>query len=460
MKYVVIGAGAGGLVVAIGLAAAKKEVTLIEKGLFGGDCTNFGCVPSKSLISSAIYAHAITRAEKWGVQPESKIFQATKALERVREIVKQVRSHEEPETLEKLGIKVCKGAASFLGPHTLQIADREKIHADKIIIATGSFPKIPNIPGLSGTPYLTNETIFNLQTIPKSLICLGGGPIGCELAQAFARLGTQVTILHHSPHILSRESPFAQEILETSLQEEGLDLALNFEPISISHNGQNFTITSKNGETKTAEQLLISLGRAPHLDLLQLEKAKIDFSEKGVTIDKYGRTNQKHIYALGDAAGAPFFTHKAEFHGRAILQNLLLPLKKRLDRTPIPRATFTDPEIASVGLSEKEALERYLPKKIRTYRLPFSEVDRAICAGRTNGGVEIVTKKWSSKILGCTIVGERAGEMLAQITLAMEANIPMRRLSNLIHPYPTYSRAIRKTADKWLKEVLLKLLKG
>ena len=459
MEYIVIGAGAGGLVVAIGLAAAKKKVTLIEKGLFGGDCTNFGCIPSKSLISSAHIAYAIQYGGKWGIQPESTKLQAGKALERVRQIVTQVRSHEEADTLEKLGIKVCKGSASFIDSHTLQVENSGNLSADRIIIATGSTPKIPSIPGLKETPFLTNETIFNLTQVPKSLICLGGGPIGCELAQAFSRLGSEVTIIHHSPHILSKESPYTQEILESSLKEEGLDLALNFEPSSISYDGQNFTVTSKDGEVKSAEQLLVSLGRAPHLDLLQLGKAQIDSTAAGITIDKYGRTSQKHIYALGDAVGAPFFTHKAEFHGRIILQNLLLPWNKRLDRTPIPRATFTDPEIASVGLSEEEALKIYSAKSLHTYRLPFSEVDRAVCAGRTNGGIEIVTKKWTSKILGCTIVGERAGELLAQISLAMEANIPLRKLSNLIHPYPTYSRAIRKTADKWLKEVLLGLLK-
>lgn len=459
MSYIVIGAGAGGLVVAIGLAAAKKDVTLVERGLFGGDCTNFGCVPSKSLISSAHMAHAFQSSEKWGVVAESKKFQAAKSLARVREIVTTVRSHEEPETLEKLGVKVCKGAASFVNPHTLHLEGVGELTAKKIIIATGSKPKIPSIPGLSETPFLTNETIFSLEEVPESLICIGGGPIGCELAQAFSRLGCRTTIIHHSAHLLSKESPFAAEILEKTLQEEGLDLALHFEPASITHDGQNFTVTGKNGEQKQAKQLLISLGREPHIDLLRLENAGINYSPKGIAIDPYGRTSQKHIYALGDAVGAPFFTHKAEFHGRTILQNLLLPWNKRLDKTPIPRTTFTDPEIASIGLSEKEALEQYSARKIHTYRLPFAEVDRAICAGRTDGGVEIVTKKWSSKILGCTIVGERAGEMLAQITLAMETNTPLRKLSGLIHPYPTYSRAIRKTADKWLKEVLLGVLK-
>jgi len=451
MKVIVIGAGAGGLVVAIGAARAGKKVILVEKGHFGGDCTNFGCIPSKSLIASGHVAHALKR--NLGVDFNADAFNADGALERVRSIVNQVRSHEEPEALEKLGIKTIKGCATFIDPRHISV-NGETIEGDRFVIATGSRPQIPNLNGLSETPYLTNETVFDLKKVPKSLMCLGGGPIGCELAQALNRLGAKVTLLQHSKHLLKRETAAAQALIEKTFIDEGIDLQLGIEMESVSYDGTAFHLNGLQ-----AEALLVSTGRKPNIEELNLEKAQVHFSQDGIAINRACQTSQKHIFAVGDVTGPPFFTHRAEFHGRTALKNILLPIKSKWPKQEIPRVTFTDPEVASIGLNKEEALEQYSEKKLHIYELPFTEIDRALCVGHEEGFIQIVTKKWSSQILGATIVGERAGEMLAPISLAMQQKIPLRKFAAVIPPYPTYSIGLRKLGDRYLLDVILASLK-
>ena len=443
-SLVVIGAGAGGLVVAIGFAKAGKKVLLIENGNYGGDCTNFGCIPSKTLIGLAKHQK--------------------KDLSFVRQIVHEVRAHEEPVSLNKLGVETLTAQASFLEPHVILAKEKSgktvQVQAKKIVIATGSSPQIPPIPGLNDTPFLTNESIFNLEQIPKSLIVLGGGPIGSELAQAFQRLGTSVHLIHSHSGILARESKEASDILIERFRKEGMVLHLNSKVERVEYKSASFKVVLS-GKTVEAERLLVATGRKPHINELQLEKAGVAFTDKGVIVDAFGRTSQKHIFAIGDATGPPFFTHLAESRGRTVLTTLLLSpfFKKKIDRQAIPRVTYTDPEIASIGLSEEEAFETYGQKKIAVYLVPMSEVDRAITQGRTEGFVKIVTKRWSSHILGATIICPRAGEMLSEISLAMFAKIPLRKLAGLIHPYPTYSLAIRRAADKWLSQTILSFIR-
>lgn len=469
---IVIGAGAGGLVVAIGAAKAKKKVLLIEKGNYGGDCTNFGCIPSKSLIAASHAAHYIKNSPRWGIQSSVSVFDSTGALERTRRIVEEIKSHEDPEALAKLGVETITGIASFTDSHTLKVilddGKTKTVRGKNIVIATGSYPYIPKIKGLEDCPYCTNESIFDLKTVPKRLGVIGGGPIGCELAQAFQRLGSQVSIIQHDLHILKREEIEAQQILEKVFTDEGIVLKSNCEPLEVKHQSgiikvQVLNKTSGEKETIEVDHLLVSAGRRPCIEKLNLDTIGLTTSKKGILVDKYGRTNHKHIWAVGDVVGHAMFTHVAENEARTVLTNLLLPwpLGSKLDiEQAIPRVTYTDPEIASVGLTEKQAEEMYGEHRIAVYTVPFSEVDRAITAGRTEGVVKIVTKKWSSKILGATIVAPRAGEMLTQLTTAMRGNIPLRKLASLIHPYPTYSLAIRKAADQWLtKTVLPTLLK-
>lgn len=456
---IVIGAGAGGLVIAIGAAKAGKKVLLIEKGPFGGDCTNFGCIPSKTLIAQAEIAHNLKIS---GAKFDS--FNANEALERVRDIIARVRAHEEPEALQKIGVETLTGEASFVDCHTLEVKRKdgqtETVKGKKIVIATGSYPFIPPIEGLKEAPFLTNETIFDLKEIPKSLAVLGAGPIGCELGQAFSRLGSKVTIIESLRGALPNEEPEVCRVLAEQFKKEGMDLYVKCDTNQITYREGKFLIciVEEGAEHDIeVEKLLIATGRPPNT--AGLEKAGVNFSEEGIRVDAYGRTNQKHIYAVGDCVGTPFFTHRAEYHGRAVLISLLIPfMRKKVEGEPLPRVTFTDPEIASVGLSEKQAHEKYGPSKIATYHVPFSDIDRAICSAREEGFVKVITKKWSSSILGATIVAPRAGEMLQEVTLAMQAKKPLRSLARLIHPYPTYSAAIRKAADMWLTQTILKLL--
>ncbi len=440
MEYqvIVIGAGAGGLVVAIGAARAGKKVLLIERENWGGDCTNFGCIPSKTLIAEAEHRK----------QPASKIFEHVKAT------VAQVRSHEDAAALKDKGVETRQGVAHFVDPHTLQVGD-ETISGEQIVIATGSSPHIPEIRGLKETPFLTNETVFDLKDAPKTLAVLGGGAIGCELAQAFQRLGSQVTLIHRGANLLKKEEPDAQQVIAQQFEKEGIILKLNTEPETVSFENGLFHLIDQ-----TFDALLVSVGRQPNVAALELDKAGVAFSAKGIPVDGYGRTNQRHIWAVGDVTGGPIFTHAAENQGRTVLTSLLLPIKKRLDeKQPVPRVTFTDPEVASFGPLEHEVIEEHGEKNIKTYHVPLSENDRAITAGRTEGFVKVITHRESSAIIGATIVAPRAGEMLPELSLAKMGKIPLKKLANLIHPYPTYNLAIRKAADMWLTEILVPKLK-
>ncbi|MCB1110705.1 MAG: FAD-dependent oxidoreductase [Chlamydiia bacterium] len=448
---VVIGAGAGGLVIAIGAAKAGKKVLLIEKKRYGGDCTNYGCIPSKSLIAAAHAAHFLKHCDQLGIQPSPFSFEAKGALTRVRKIVSGIRSHEEPKALNALGVETLDGTASFVDKKTV-LVEGQKVQGRQIVIATGSYPFIPPIEGLEGTPFLTNETIFDLDHIPQSIIFVGGGPICSEMAQAFCRLGAQVTLIESRSHLLAREEKETQEVLEDVFRKEGISLLLGERTERVSYQGR-FTVEVRGKATHSleAEALFIGVGRRPHLKELNLDAAQVKYSEDGIPVDAYGRTNIKNIWAVGDVTGPPFFTHYAENQARTVLSNLILPFLLKKSRQAIPRCTYTDPEVASIGLKEEECN----PKKIAVYRVPFSEVDRSITSGRTEGFVKIITKKWSSHILGATIVGPRAGEMLMQISTAMYSKIPLRKLRGLMHPYPIESLAIRKAADKWLTETIL-----
>jgi len=468
MSYsiIVIGAGAGGLVIAIGAARAGKKVLLIERGHWGGDCTNFGCIPSKALIASAHSAHAVHAGKKLGLEGGAPFTHAEKALERVRDLISEVRGHEDPAALKEKGVETLTGVAQFIDRYRLKVVDdqgKERVVTGKqIVIGTGGSPLIPQIEGIEGTPYLTNETLFDLKEIPKRLCIVGGGPIGCELAQAFSRLGSQVTQVHRRTYLLKKEEPDAQKVIAETFRQEGIDLYLGYSPKRVNYANGEFTIEIE-GEEKTvilSDALLLAAGRKPNLDSLNLEAAGVNFSKGGIEVNRFGQTNQKHIWAVGDVTGGPQFTHAAENQARTVLASLLLPFRKKMDhKQPVPRVTFTDPEVASFGLLEKEGEEAYGKENVKTYHVPFTENDRAMTAGRREGFVKVVTKKSSSKILGATIVGPRAGEMLPELSLAKRENIPLRKLARIIHPYPTYNLAIRRAADQWLTEVFLPKLR-
>ena len=447
---IVIGAGAGGLVVAIGASKMKKKVLLVERGHWGGDCTNFGCVPSKAIIASG-ESLALIKDEQLGVKTELSKTDTAGVLERVRNIRAKIRHHEEPEALTKLGLQVADGIAHFMTPNSICVEQKEgkkEYMGKKFVLACGSHPFIPKIAGIDKIPYLTNETIFDLKTVPKTLAVIGGGPIGCELAQAMQHLGASVTLIHKHETLLAKEPKQAAEVLHERLKKAGMNFKLGYEPQKLEKKDSKIIIHLKKGtkqETVEADALLLSVGRRPNLKELDLDKAQVAYTDKGVVTNAKLQTSQKHIYAIGDVTGPPFFTHLAENHGRTVLRNIAIPFfQKKRSQQPIPRVTYTDPEIASIGLLKEEAFEKYCEKSIAVYNVPFSEVDRAITQSREEGFLEIVTKKWSSKILGATIVGPRAGEMVAELSVAIYFGIPLRKLADIIHAYPTYNLAIRK----------------
>ncbi|NGX44138.1 MAG: Mercuric reductase [Candidatus Anoxychlamydiales bacterium] len=472
-KYVVIGAGAAGLVVAIGLAKAKKKVLLIENNLLGGDCTNFGCIPSKTLIASSKIAHDIKRAKDFGINfkiGNSTIdhldFDTNSSLKRVRDTIEKIRLNEDEKALKKIGVDTLKAKASFKTDKIIEAINKDdqtlNVFAKKIIIATGSVPFIPPINGLDKTPYDTNETIFNLEKIPKSLTILGAGAIGSELSQAFQRLGSKVTLIDLAPKILFNEDIDSSKMLKNVFEEEGISLYLNSSVENIKYQNDSFEVIVKNKESSyvnqiKSEKLLVATGRIANLKNLNLENAGIDYSNKGIEVDNFARTNKKHIFAIGDCIGDPFFTHKAENMARSVLFTLLVPfLKKKISLSLMPRVTFTDPEVASIGLNERQAIKKHSKKHVATYFVSLDTLDRAICENEKKGFVKIVTHKFSGEILGACIVAKRAGEMLSEIILSMKKNIKIHSLANLIYPYPTYSLAIRKAADMYLTQTIFK----
>lgn len=457
-KFVVIGAGAAGLVVAVGLAKARKNVLLVDKGNWGGDCTNFGCIPSKSLIHISNTLHGLSLLHKLNILSKPPKIEAHNALSQMRRIKDEIREEEEPLALKELGLETLTGTATFLDPHTLKVTNKDQqtiVKSQEIILATGSNPYIPSLAGLDTVPFLTNETLFSLTEIPEHLVILGGGPMGCEMAQSFSRLGSKVTLIQHNEYLLPKEDKEASQLMASLFEEEGITLHLKCTAERVERKNHHILVYSqKFREPLVASHLLVSVGRRPDLEKLQLSKANVTYSAKGIPTDCYYRTNQRNIYAIGDAQGNELFTHYAEFQGRHLLKNLILPwpFRFKANKHPlIPRVTYVDPEIASVGVIDDNTLT--------SYTLPFTRLDRARCTGSENGFIKILTKKWSGQIMGATIVGPRAGEMLVQIITAMDQKIPIRKLANIIYPYPSFSLAVRKAADQYYTKTLLSLIK-
>lgn len=460
-QIAVIGAGAAGLVVAIGAAMTGKKVLIIDKGPYGGDCTNFGCIPSKALIASAKAAFCIKTSHELGLCLKDSSFQTEAVLDRVRSLIDEVRSRGDATALEKKGVHTLTGLASFESEHVLKVdvqGETKEVYSDSIVIATGSSAKVPQIDGLNQTPFHTNATIFDLKTIPKSLVIIGGGPIGCELGQAFQRLGAKVSIIHNKENLLDKEEVAASQLIAKQFESEGINIFLKQDVQSVHYCNNQFIVTLNEHSFLEAEQLLVAVGHQPNIKSLNLEKIGVRFTEEGISVDSHGKTTIPHIWAVGDCIGQPFYSHAAEYQARAVLSSFLNPFfNYRIDKQSIPRITFTDPEVASIGLSENEAREKY--GTIATYIVPFSSIDRAITTGRTDGFVKIMTRKWSSHILGATLVGEGAGELLSEISTAMYMKIPLRKLANVIHLYPSYSLSIRHAADLWFKQTILPLYK-
>ena len=450
-NLVVIGAGTAGLVTAAGAAGLGAKVALVEKHLLGGDCLNVGCVPSKAVIRSGRAVFDAKETGSFGVRvgkPVEIDFPAV--MERMRKLRADLSPNDSAQRFAKLGVDVFLGEARFAGPDTVEVAGKT-LRFKRAVIATGARALEPLIPGLAEAGYLTNETVFNLTQCPARLAVIGGGPIGCELAQAFQRLGSQVCLLHKNAHLLDREDMEAAAIVQRSFVREGVTLRLNAKITRAERNGGGKLVsyeTQGKEETLAVDEILAGAGRAPNIEGLNLEAAGVQYDRrKGVLVNDYLQTSNPHIYGAGDVCLAWKFTHAADFSARIVIQNALFLGRKKASALTMPWCTYTDPEIAHVGLYERDARER--GREVDTYVRQFKEVDRALLDGEEEGFVKIHVRKGRDEILGATIVARHAGEMISEITVAMAARIGLGKLASVIHPYPTQAEALRQCGDAY-----------
>jgi pyruvate/2-oxoglutarate dehydrogenase complex dihydrolipoamide dehydrogenase (E3) component len=445
--FVIIGAGSGGLIAADFAAKLGVRVALLEKHQIGGDCTWTGCIPSKALLKVARVAHTARNASSFGIETETVRADMSTVRDYVKGAIEAVYQFETPERLAKSGIQVIFGPAMFLDSHTLMVGDR-KINAGKILIATGAKPALPPVVGIDSVPHFTYENIFENTILPKHLVVLGAGPIGVEIAQAYRRLGSEVTIV--DVDLLPEYERDAASALKSVFVQEGI----RFVPgLCLSADESEGAITINTGsQTVRGDKLLVATGRQPRIDGLNLEKSGVRFSEEGIEVNKYLRTNIKHIYAAGDVTGGPQFTHVAGWQGFIAARNALLPGNENGTRQVIPATIFTDPEIAQVGLTEPEARHRF-GDEVRIKRMSMLRSDRSITENSRDGFIKLIFRS-NGKILGATIVSERAGETINEIVLAMENGIRMKDLARTIHVYPSFAvDAMRLAADASLEDL-------
>ena len=457
---VVIGAGTAGLVVAAGAAGLGLglKVALIESHLMGGDCLNVGCVPSKTMIRSARTIGEIWQGQELGIKVEGVEIDFGAVMERMRRIRSDISHADSASRFKDLGVDVFLGDGQFASNNTVTVEDRV-LKFKKAVIATGSRAAIPEIPGLVAAGYLTNETVFSLVKRPQRLAVIGGGPIGCELAQTFRRLGCEVILLHRGSQVLNKEDPAAAAILQQVLLDEGVKLILDCQVQQVTTTAAGKTLSySSNGRSDTAivDEILIGAGRIPNIESLNLAIAGVAADAKGVEVNDYLQTNNSRIYAAGDVCMKWQFTHAADAAARIVIKNTLFsPFgigKTKLSSLVMPWVTYTEPEIAHVGLSDDDAHQAGI--EFETINIPMSSVDRAITDGETQGFVKIIHRRGSDEILGATIVASRAGELISEVTTAMVNKIGLSKLSSTIHPYPTQGDGIKKAADAYRRKLL------
>jgi len=441
---VVIGAGSAGLTVAIGAAGIGAKVLLVEKEKIGGDCTHHGCIPSKSLIH---ISKEIKIAKKYAKDFK---FSISQILQNVEQTVNSIYNHETPEKLKDQGVDVIIGNAKFISQNTIEVND-QIITAKKIVIATGSRASIPNIEGLDSITYLTNKTIF----IPKdftSIVIIGGGPIGCELGQAFSNLGIKTTIVQAQNSILNRENKEASQLVQNIFTQEHINLFLNSQTTKIEEKNGSKIVHIKNDKGEitqvNTDEVLIATGRIPNIEDLGLDAVGIQYDKRGIFINNFCQTNVKNIYAIGDVARGPQFTHFANHQGKVAIAHMIFKLPFVYEKDIIPRVTYTQPEIASIGQDFTEESPLVKEGKVLILQKYYNAIDRAITDQATEGFFKIFVNK-KGYILGACLVGNVAGELIGEIALAMKHKITISKLADTIHPYPTYSYGLRNCADQF-----------
>lgn len=461
-NLVVIGAGTAGLVTAAGAAGLGAKVALIERELMGGDCLNVGCVPSKGLISAARLARTIRQAEEFGVQvPTGTTADFGQVMQRMRRLRAEISPNDSAARFRDLGVDVYLGGGRFTSSNTILVGD-QLLSFRKAVIATGARASAPPIPGLDQVPYLTNESVFSLTERPRRLGIIGAGPIGCELAQAFANLGSEVLLVEVAHGILPLEDRDAAEIVRESIQRDGVTLLCCGKELKLRREaGQIRMSVESHGQQydEAVDQLLVSVGRAPNVQHLGLESVGVEFDLRtGVRVNDRMQTTNPHIFAAGDVCSKYKFTHSADFMARIVIQNALFKGRAKASALTIPWCTYTTPEIAHVGLYEKDANEQGIA--LDTYIQHFADIDRAILAGETEGFVKVHTRKGTDQILGATIVAPHAGDLISEITLAMTHGLGLKKIGSTIHPYPTQAEAIRKLGDQFNRTRLTPFVKS
>ena len=440
----VIGAGSAGLTAARFAARLGKRVALIEANRVGGDCTWTGCVPSKALLHAAKVAHTVRGAGRYGITSKDQHVDFGAVMGHVKGAIGAVFAQESPETLRSEGVEVLEGRAEFQDSRTLAVGQQE-VSARRFLICTGAGPFIPPIPGLEDTSYLTYETFWDLAALPDQLVVIGGGPIGCELAQACQRLGSRVTLVEAMDRLLPNDEPEASQAVVQALRRDGIDLRLSSPVESVKPAGDRTGIeVSAGGETIRGDALLVAVGRRAKVDQLGLDRAGIEHGPRGITVDDYLRTNVKHIYAAGDCAGGFQFTHYAGFQGAMAVRNMLLPGRSRARPQHPPWATFTDPVVAHSGFTEEQARRRY-GDKVRVSFLPMAQVDRAVTEDATEGFIKIVQRS-NGEAIGATIVGQRAAETLQTWTLAGDNGLKMGNVARTMQAYPSLATGNQQLA--------------
>jgi pyruvate/2-oxoglutarate dehydrogenase complex dihydrolipoamide dehydrogenase (E3) component len=449
---VVIGAGTAGLVAAAGAAGLGARVALVERELMGGDCLNVGCVPSKALIRSGRAWADVQRASEFGIRvPDAARVDFGAVMERMRRLRAAISPTDSAARFRSLGVDVFLGEARFSGRDAVQVGDAT-LRFSRALIATGARAAAPAIPGLAEAGYLTNETVFGLTELPARLAVIGAGPIGCELAQAFARFGASVWLFDSEPQVLKREDPDAAKQVQQALIDDGVRLGLGSEIKRVDGGGRGEKIlhvqSGDSAETVAVDSILVGVGRAPNVEGLNLELAGVDFDRRrGVHVDDRLRTSNRRIFAAGDVCSEYKFTHNSDFQARIVIRNALFLGRAKASALTVPWCTYTDPEVAHVGLSAREAEARGVA--IRTFVQELHDVDRAVLDGATDGFVKVHVRAGTDRIVGATIVARHAGDMLPELTLAMVKGVGLGALANVIHPYPTQADAIRKLGDAY-----------
>jgi pyruvate/2-oxoglutarate dehydrogenase complex dihydrolipoamide dehydrogenase (E3) component len=459
-NLVIIGGGTAGLVSASAAAGLGAKVALIERHLMGGDCLNVGCVPSKGLISAARRVAEIRDAGEFGIHvPEGVQVDFGAVMERMRRLRASIAPNDSVQRFADLGVDVYLGHGQFSGPNTITVGG-QTLQFKKAVIATGGRATSLPIPGLADTPHLTNEKLFELTELPRRLTVIGAGPIGCEMAQCFARFGSEVTLIEMGPHVLMREDPDAAAIVQKALERDGVRLLMGAKTSLIEErDGHKVVHVEVAGERHDvlADELLMAVGRAPNVQDLGLDLAGVKFDERvGVTVDDCLRTSNPAIFAAGDICSQYKFTHTADFMARIVIRNALFGGRAKVSSLIVPWCTYSDPEIAHVGLYETDATAQGIA--VETYKQDFADVDRAMLDGQTEGFVKVIVAKGSDRILGATIVARHGGEMISELSLAMVGKLGLGQVANTIHPYPTQAEAIRRVGDQYNRTRLTPLV--